>query len=227
MARGCKAVQRTSSIFLVNSGTNCTWVIFHTRRWVVKTARIGNFLCYQPDNCTNRRVLVLQSWFRCALGVTTMASRCFLQLRFWIKLKGRPWQISLIFIDFCNCFWKKKKCNSLNFQEHPAHIYSSRSIIKMWKIYTDSFFAITHSGYNVKYCKEKTTRTDYGDLCLSVFAIAPYQPFIWRFLPLISLRYFSRPPYGASLSAWMHSAGGCVFIHLFWGMVWKIVFVII
>lgn len=37
----------------------------------------------------------------------------------------------------------------------------------MWKIYTDSSFAITHSGYNVKYYKEKTTGTDYGDLCLS------------------------------------------------------------
>lgn len=123
MARGCKVVQRTSSIFffLVNSGTNCAWVIFHTRRWVVKTAHIGNFLCYQPDNCTNSRVLVLQSWFLRALVVTTMASRCFRQLLFWVKLKGGLRQISLIFIAFYNCFFFKN-CNSLNFQDISKNI---------------------------------------------------------------------------------------------------------
>lgn len=51
--RGCNVIQMTSSLFLVNPGTNWTWVFFQRRRWAVRTARIGNFL---PDDCSSRTV---------------------------------------------------------------------------------------------------------------------------------------------------------------------------
>lgn len=118
-------------VFLVNSGTNCAWVIFQKRRWVVRTARIGNFLCNQPHNCTNSRVLLLQSlpWVFMSPGSYSYGFQMLSPAGFWVKSK-----VSLILTAFSS---NSDLCTGLQellflattFLKHVACLHSNGLII--------------------------------------------------------------------------------------------------